>query len=446
MRGGGTTSTGALNITRETSSNNRLGASASMRPNSVIAHGFNNSLSTKRSLGAGSKNYRAGDDENLNLLQKQVRSLQLEKEKMRELIEELKQTNELYQGEVRTVEEKLKSKAAQLHKFASQCKANAHKVFMVEQLLFDYKYKFIDLSNNQQVRQALAESGAESILQQRDDLQAKEEQLKAKLEEEVASILVNLKVDPQFVALREELISQVTLKEKLLDQQYEQLTFRVAEKEEDLQRLKLLFVEKLRELETSFNEISHEVVETDKVTQDVTAKRKQELQTLLSAKPMNVQSSLDRSMEAIIGEYSKDETQKQLEELIQANHDLIEENEKLKQQVAQKGEDDQDSNAPGEKDSSSKKVNDNLHAEMVIELNEQIDEAKQESDNLKMQLKLAKQSEGLFKKEIQGLKYDNKRIQCDLKDSKERFEKIKMEYQQQFHSLKTNSVAIKQQL
>ena len=59
------------------------------------------------------------------------------------------------------------------------------------------------------------------------------------------------------------------------------MTFRVAEKEEDLQRLKLLFVEKLRELETSFVEISHEVVETDKVTQDITAKRKQELQSLL---------------------------------------------------------------------------------------------------------------------------------------------------------------------
>ena len=66
----------------------------------------------------------------------------------------------------------------------------------------------------------------------------------------------------------------MALKEKILDQHYEQLTFRVAEKEEDLQRLKLLFVEKLRELETSFNEISNEVVETDKVTQDVTAKRK----------------------------------------------------------------------------------------------------------------------------------------------------------------------------
>lgn len=93
----------------------------------------------------------------------------------------------------------------------------------------------------------------------------------------MARIFVNLKIDPQFVALKDELTSQVKLKEKLLDQQFEQLTFRVAEKEEDLQRLKLLFVEKLRELETSFVEISHEVDETDKVAQDVTAKRKQEI-------------------------------------------------------------------------------------------------------------------------------------------------------------------------
>lgn len=69
---------------------------------------------------------------------------------------------------------------------------------------------------------------------------------------------------------------------------------------------------------------------------------------------------------------------------------------------------------------------------MVIELNEQIDEAKQESDKLKRQLKLATHSEGLVKKEIQGLKYDNKRMQMDLKDSKERYEKVKIEYHQQF--------------
>ena len=66
----------------------------------------------------------------------------------------------------------------------------------------------------------------------------------------------------------------------------------MAEKEEDLKRLKLIFVERLRELESSFVEISHEVVETDRVTQDVTAKRKQEMQTLLEQKPMNGQNNL----------------------------------------------------------------------------------------------------------------------------------------------------------
>ena len=52
----------------------------------------------------------------------------------------------------------------------------------------------------------------------------------------------------------------------------------------------------------------------------------------------------------------------------------------------------------------------------------------------------------MFKKEIQGLKYDNKRMNMDLKDSKERFEKVKMDYQQQFGTLKNTTVAMKQQL
>ena len=39
-----------------------------------------------------------------------MRSLQLEKEKMRELIEELKQTNKIFQSERELVEEKLKQK------------------------------------------------------------------------------------------------------------------------------------------------------------------------------------------------------------------------------------------------------------------------------------------------------------------------------------------------
>jgi len=73
-----------------------------------------------------------------------------------------------------------------------------------------------------------------------------------------------------------------------------------------------------------------------------------------------------------------------------------------------------------------------------------MDEMKQECDKLKMHLKLANASEAMSKKEIQGLKYDNKRMAMDLKDSKERFEKIKQDYQQQFSTLKQTTVAMKQ--
>ena len=63
-----------------------------------------------------------------------------------------------------------------------------------------------------------------------------------------------------------------------------------------------------------------------------------------------------------------------------------------------------------------------------------------------MGLKLATAGEALHKKEIQGLKYDNKRMTMDLKDSKERFEKVKLDYQSQFSTLKQTTVAMKQQL
>ena len=63
---------------------------------------------------------------------------------------------------------------------------------------------------------------------------------------------------------------------------------------------------------------------------------------------------------------------------------------------------------------------------------------------LQRSLKVATSGEASFKKEIQGLKYDNKRMTMDTKDSKERFEKVKMDYQQQFGALKNNTVAMKQ--
>ena len=70
---------------------------------------------------------------------------------------------------------------------------------------------------------------------------------------------------------------------------------------------------------------------------------------------------------------------------------------------------------------------------MVIELNEQIDEVKQDCEKLKMSLKLATSQETVHKKEIQGLKYDNKRMNMDLKDCKERNEKNRFDFQQQFN-------------
>jgi len=50
------------------------------------------------------------------------------------------------------LDEKLKSKSGQLHKFASQCQANAQKIFMLEQVLAEYKYAVADIENNQQMR------------------------------------------------------------------------------------------------------------------------------------------------------------------------------------------------------------------------------------------------------------------------------------------------------
>ena len=129
-----------------------------MRPTSVNAM-----ASSKRfGQGQGSRHTRE-DQENLNLMTKQVRSLQLEKDKMKELIEELKQTNQLYSGEKDLLEGKIKSKTAQLHKFASQCQVSASKVFMLEQVLTDYKLIVAELGSNESVTNALANTGSEYI-------------------------------------------------------------------------------------------------------------------------------------------------------------------------------------------------------------------------------------------------------------------------------------------
>ena len=44
-------------------------------------------------------------------------------------------------------------------------------------------------------------------------------------------------------------------------------------------------------------------------------------------------------------------------------------------------------------------------------------------------IQVSEQTELALKKEISSLKYDNKRMSMDLKDAKERFDKVKNEYQ-----------------
>ena len=58
---------------------------------------------------------------------------------MAELIEELKQTNKVYANDREVLNEKLKAKGSQLHKFASQCQVNALLATMLENTLADHK-------------------------------------------------------------------------------------------------------------------------------------------------------------------------------------------------------------------------------------------------------------------------------------------------------------------
>ena len=127
--------------------------SGTQRPQSNLQSGLSQNSHTHSKKGIIRPKQNEDDGHvDVNQLQRQIRSLQLEKDKLKELIEELRQANQLYQGERDLLDEKLKSKSGQLHKFASQCQSNAQKVFMLEQVLAEYKYALADLENNQQMR------------------------------------------------------------------------------------------------------------------------------------------------------------------------------------------------------------------------------------------------------------------------------------------------------
>ena len=93
--------------------------------------------------------------------------------------------------------------------------------------------------------------------------------------------MVNTKADPLIQAAKEELATTIKAKERELDQNYNHLVTRLAEREEDLQKVKMLFIDKLKELESSFAEISAEVVENDNLHQ-MAAKKKQDTFTAVA--------------------------------------------------------------------------------------------------------------------------------------------------------------------
>jgi len=87
---------------------------------------------------------------------------------------------------------------------------------------------------------------------------------------------------------------------------------RLSKKEEELKRVKKLLLEKLKEIETSFQELSHEMEEVPP-----------------RGGERNAPTELERSVENIIGRYEDEQREQELDRLIKANDELQRENTEL---------------------------------------------------------------------------------------------------------------------
>ena len=79
----------------------------------------------------------------------------------------------------------------------------------------------------------------------------------------------------------------------------------------------MLFVEKLHELETTFVEISNEVAETEQQNQQ-------------QAQQKRLPNQFERSVETVLSKFENDDREKDLEQLTEANAELLEQNAQLK--------------------------------------------------------------------------------------------------------------------
>jgi hypothetical protein len=113
----------------------------------------------------------------LNQLLRQVKNLQLEKDKQTELIDELRRANSLHSGEREHFEERMKARTLQIHKFATQCQLHANRVASLEQTVSEYRLALSELAAAERIAQA-------AVVSKKAELVAKEETLKARLAEE----------------------------------------------------------------------------------------------------------------------------------------------------------------------------------------------------------------------------------------------------------------------
>ena len=130
----------------------------------------------------------------------------------------------------------------------------------------------------------------------------------------------------------------IAMKEQELDAQMAEVERRLAEKEEELKTLKRLFVEKLRDIESSFVELSQDMIENEAVQEQASKKLQQKVlsKSAKSQVGANQTTIMDRSLEQVIIDHiDSDGDEDQIEQLASLNDQLTEENRELREHIKQ---------------------------------------------------------------------------------------------------------------
>ncbi len=130
-------------------------------------------------------------------------------------------------------------------------------------------------------------------------------------------------------------MKQIQDKEEEMERHFDELNLIIQEKDEDINRVKKLFVEKLRDIETSFVEISQEIVENDQIQQEASRKMQNQNNSasLHQSQFQNQKHDLEKSIDQVIGKYEDEQREEELNQLVEANEELLSQNSQLRQQI-----------------------------------------------------------------------------------------------------------------